>query len=94
MNRESKYNAIMAEASRVYREASMDAFALYVHDCELAGQRYKASTGDVLEAQDRCRDEIDDAGHRYDAAVIVQLAAYIVARDAAMKAYSLSENLA
>jgi hypothetical protein len=87
MNRESVYNAIMAEASRVYREATVEDFAVYVHACELAGQKYKSSTGDVLEAQDVCRGEIEDAGDVYGDAVFIALTAYLDRRNDALEAY-------
>ena len=90
MNRESKYNDTLSEASRVYREVTVDAFAIYVRDCELAGQKYKSSTGDVLAAQDVCREEVEEAGAAYDAAVLVELEQYVAMRDYAVSVYELS----
>jgi len=81
----------MVEASRVYREATMAEFTYYVANCIEAGARYRASTGDVLVAQDECREEIEEAGRLYDAAVVVQLEAYIKKRDAALEEYRFSE---
>ena len=91
MNREQRYNAIMNEASRVYRETTMAEFTCYLAKCVEAGARYRASTGDVLVAQDVCREEIEEAGCLYDAAVAVQLEAYIMRRDAALGGYDFSE---
>ena len=92
MNKESRYNAIMSEASRIYRELTLNAFDNYVCDCQMAGERYKASTGDVLEAQDVCRDEIEDAGDAYDDAVHDALVPYIHIRDEAWEAYRNTEK--
>jgi hypothetical protein len=70
----------------------MNAFDQYVCDCQMAGERYKASTGDVLEAQDVCRGDMRDAGDAYDDAVYDALVPYIAARDEALQAYRNTEK--
>ena len=92
MNKESIYNATMNAASRVYRYATMNAFDQYVCDCEAAGARYMQSEGDVLAAQDVCREEIEAAGYAYDIAVLAALEPYIAARDYALEAYRNTEK--
>jgi hypothetical protein len=52
-----------------------------------AGRRYKVAEGDMLLAQDACRDEIEYAGVAYDDAVFVALELYIATQDDALKVY-------
>ena len=92
MNREQIYNSAMEKASRLYREATVDAWDLYVCALTLAGEKYKVATGDVLVAQDMCRGEIERAGMDYDSDVSVALEDHTKALDAALEAYRVSEN--
>jgi len=90
-NREQIYNSAMEKASQLYREATVDAWDLYVRSCQLAGEKYKVATGDVIVAQDVCRGEIERAGMDYDSGVSVALEDYIKALDDAIEAYRVSE---
>jgi len=92
MNRDRAFHQAVEQASQVYRYATIDAFDRYVRDCEQAGARYKQSEGDVLAAQDVCREEIEDAGVAYDRAVLSALEPYIRARDDALEAYRNTEK--
>jgi len=87
MNRESKYNDTMIAARHAYRRAMTNEFEAYMVAIEAAGRHYKASEGDVLLAQNVCRDEIEDAGVAYDDAVFVALRLYIATQDDALKVY-------
>ena len=87
MNRERVYNDTMIAASHAYRRATINGFEAYMVAIEAAGRRYKVAEGDVLLAQDACRDEIEDAGVAYDDAVFVALRLYIATQDDALNVY-------
>ena len=87
MNRERVYNDTMLAASHAYCRATTNAFEALMVAIEAAGRHYKASEGDMLLAQDACRDEIEYAAVVYDDAVFVALQLYIATQDDALNVY-------
>jgi len=87
MNRERIFHQAVEQAAEIYRSNTVDFFDDYVEAIEAAGRKYRASTGDVLAAQDVCCTEIEAAGDAYDTVVEYELDRYNEAVSNARYAY-------